>query len=80
MLVNGDKCYRGIKTVPFPPLLSCELSVSVKESHDRKKKAYKIRVCVDFKILLFFCTSLLLMKISLVLKTMTAEAATRGVP
>ena len=80
-----DVCERGQvlqrnKNGPLPPLLSCELSVSVKDRHDRKKNKYKIEVHAAFEILTFSCTFLLCMKTLLVLKTIAAEAATRGVP
>ena len=49
MLVNVFKLKKGIKLIPFLPLLFCKSSLSVKESQDRKKKKKK----TDLKLHLF---------------------------
>ena len=52
MFVSGWKWYSGIKKGPLPSLAVCELSVSVTENPDRKKKnkKNKFKLRTDVKV------------------------------
>ena len=54
LVVESDKEEENM--VPFPPLPSCELSVSVKEDQDRQKTFEYLRISTDIEIVYGNCS------------------------